>query len=739
MLKQRAWTIFFLLIFLIIAICFSISAAELNIYLNGQDVSTKLETLKEDDQVLVQARGLADSLQLETRWIRSIKTLEIKKDDKKIKMMADSPYLQMGEKTVKTKSEMKIVNGHTYIPLKKIVEAFGYVTEFEESDNALYILNPKSSIKKVSWRETGQEILVEMDKITPYRIKETDDPKKLILEIDKTSLAPGFKETISNNNFYFEINRVENRACLQFVISSKYPLSFHRNGVIKEEDNNLILKFLSRIKSIKWQDKSLAIRATGEINKPDVFFLKNPRRMVLDIPSLRLSEYKLDFEENKWVKDIKVSQFKNDPLILRVVLELKEGKYLNPVQNGKDNILLLKPGRKTRIGNLSVSENEINFSSEHSVKPELFTLNNPDRLVIDIYNAYREEDFPENVEVENGLIKKIRSSRFKEGTVRLVADLKEATGYDWKQVKNTTGEYRHKIILENKFENISLINQANYTNINIGLSGKVNYKVKKFSYPDRIVVDLEGIDVSPQSLPEPRGIIKDIRTNNYSEEGLDIIRIVFELNKFESYDVISDNPDDSINIALAREKLDERENLIILDAGHGGFDPGAIGTSGLEEKVVNLDIALRVKKLLKKSDYNVLLTREKDNFISLKGRVRLANQKNARVFVSIHSNSSRGFSEGTEAFLAPAKTGDSLPLAESIHNKLVDELKLKDRGIKKENFYVIKYTEMPAVLVEVAFLSNPHEESLLENDLFRERAASAIEEGILNYMQKFEK
>lgn len=736
MLKLRAWFILFLLIFLIIGICFSISAADLTIYLNGEDVSTDFNPLKENGQVLVQARAMADSLPLEIRWIKSIKTLEITKDKKKIKMMVGSPYLQMGQKTIKADTKMKIREGHTYIPLKDVVEALGYVTEVEESSNSIYILNPKSSIKEVNWQKMGQEMLVKMDEITPYRIKETADSRKLILEIDKATLASDFKETVSNNNFYFEVNRVENRACLQLVISSKYPLVFHRDGVIKEEGNNIILKFSPRIKSIDWQNNSLQIEANGEINKPEISFLQNPRRMVLDIPSLRLSNYELNFEENEWIKDIRVSQFKYDPLILRVVLELRERKYLNLVQSGKKNILL-KPVRRTRISNLSCNNNEIQFKSDYSIKPELFTLHNPERLVIDIYNAHRGQNFPEKVEVNNDLIKKIRSSRFKEETVRLVADLEETTGYEWEQIKGTNGKYKHKIILGNQFETISVINRSHYTNININLSGKVKYRVKKFSYPDRLAIDLEGIDVTSKNLPEPKGVIKDIRFNKYSENNVDISRIIFELSKFNGYDIISDNPDDTINIALARNKLKGVRNFIVLDAGHGGFDPGAIGTSGLKEKVVNLDITRKTKELLVNSGYNVLLTRKKDNFISLKERVRLANRKDARLFVSIHCNSSRGFSRGTEAFLAPAKTGDSLPLAESIHKELINELELKDRGIKKENFYVIKYTEMPAVLVEIAFLSNPHEESLLGNKLFRERVASAIKKGILNYMQKF--
>lgn len=132
-----------------------------------------------------------------------------------------------------------------------------------------------------------------------------------------------------------------------------------------------------------------------------------------------------------------------------------------------------------------------------------------------------------------------------------------------------------------------------------------------------------------------------------------------------------------------------------------------------------------------------MLTRNDDRFISLKDRVEMANSLEAMLFVSIHSNSANAtYSEGTETFIAPNKVASSQLLADALQQNLLKELKRYDRGVKKENFYVIKYTDMPAALVEVAFISNPHEESLLASNLFREKAARAIAQGIMEYMQK---
>lgn len=132
-----------------------------------------------------------------------------------------------------------------------------------------------------------------------------------------------------------------------------------------------------------------------------------------------------------------------------------------------------------------------------------------------------------------------------------------------------------------------------------------------------------------------------------------------------------------------------------------------------------------------------MLTRKDDRFISLKERVEMANRMEALLFVSIHANSANTtYSEGIETFIAPNKVASSQLLANALQRNLLKELKRNDRGIKQEDFYVIKYTDMPAALVEVAFISNPHEESLLSSNLFREKAARAIAQGIIEYMKK---
>ena len=174
-----------------------------------------------------------------------------------------------------------------------------------------------------------------------------------------------------------------------------------------------------------------------------------------------------------------------------------------------------------------------------------------------------------------------------------------------------------------------------------------------------------------------------------------------------------------------------------MDDGHGGFDPGAIGKNGLEEKVPNLAIAKEIARLLKEKGQKVLLTRSSDRFLSLQRRVNFANNHRAELFISIHANSfNNPLTSGVETYYNESKDNQNRFLAEKIHDKLGRNLGLKDRGLKDSNFYVIKYTNMPSALVEVAFLSNQREERLLNTKDFQYKAAALIVDGVLDYLEE---
>jgi len=217
-------------------------------------------------------------------------------------------------------------------------------------------------------------------------------------------------------------------------------------------------------------------------------------------------------------------------------------------------------------------------------------------------------------------------------------------------------------------------------------------------------------------------------------------------------------------------KKKEGPFVIIIDPGHGGNDPGAIGPEGLYEKDVVLDVGLKLKEQLKKNkDLKILMTRERDIFIPLKDRAEFANDNKADLFISIHCNAARNRGvQGTRSYIY-SRTASSREAAEAakfensrggsfdmllsdlkkgafeylsiesagyIQSSLVKKLKLKWLPTERAPFYVLAKTGMPSVLVECAFISNKEEEKKLADGQFRTSIAMGIYTGVLDYLER---
>lgn len=181
---------------------------------------------------------------------------------------------------------------------------------------------------------------------------------------------------------------------------------------------------------------------------------------------------------------------------------------------------------------------------------------------------------------------------------------------------------------------------------------------------------------------------------------------------------------------------------IVIDVGHGGTDRGARGhVPYCEEKKICLLTARLVRQYLDQLGYHVVMTRNTDNFISLPKRVEIATQAGANIFVSVHFNSSRSpEARGIEVFFCDSKedkirTNASRKLADSILSRVIRRTSANSRGVKKGNFYVIRETSMPAVLVEGGFISNPKERTLIKSREYQERIAQGIADGIDQYFK----
>lgn len=202
----------------------------------------------------------------------------------------------------------------------------------------------------------------------------------------------------------------------------------------------------------------------------------------------------------------------------------------------------------------------------------------------------------------------------------------------------------------------------------------------------------------------------------------------------------------SLNILFVdQSEIQARTPIVVLDAGHGGRDPGASG-SVLNEKEVNLDVVTKIGNILTAKGIKVFYTRQDDTYVSLDERTNIANLCNAAVFVSVHQNAnvSSGPS-GTETYCYYPLDNPQLylqkderyNLALRLQQALVAALGTNDRGVKEGNLAVLRESAMPSALVETVFISNPTEEQLLKNQPFRSLAAQAIADAISGYMAQY--
>jgi len=330
---------------------------------------------------------------------------------------------------------------------------------------------------------------------------------------------------------------------------------------------------------------------------------------------------------------------------------------------------------------------------------------------------------------------------------------------------------------------------GDYSRVVVDLSGRIEFSKNRISDPDRIFFDLKNARLAKEIktvLPVGDALLKAVRAGQFDSN---TVRIVLDLEKIEDFNTfILDNPARLVVDVHGMGKIKKPEaaitkRRIVIDPGHGGHDPGAIGPSGLREKDIVLDIALRLKEILLADPSNeVFLTRETDIFLPLEERTAIANEKNADLFVSIHANASiRRRTEGIETYLLnwtndeeamrvaarenaisvkkmremhrqmdilemikndlmrENKRDESIKLAHYIQKSMISTLNndYKRRinlGVKQALFYVLFGAKMPSVLVEVSFISNPKEERLLSNESYRIEIAKAIATGLNRYI-----
>lgn len=304
------------------------------------------------------------------------------------------------------------------------------------------------------------------------------------------------------------------------------------------------------------------------------------------------------------------------------------------------------------------------------------------------------------------------------------------------------------------FENIQIGKSA----VIVKMDGYADYSYFTLGDPERLVVDISNTQTSfgEQTLYINNGGIKAVRVGVNPER----TRVVVDMDKLENYGF--ERQGNNL-IIYARASVTEnayeapvatpvptptpvgdvtyKKNLIALDAGHGGYDPGAQGTLNgvtINESDLTLQITYKVKEILEGRGYEVIMTRSDDSYKTLVERPALANDKNVALFVSIHINSvdNAPTANGTEVFYAESNNRDvggvtSSILAKNILEGMLAQMGSTNRGVKTAEHAVTKRSNMPACLAEVGFITNPQEVANMVNPDYQYKVAQGIADGII--------
>jgi N-acetylmuramoyl-L-alanine amidase len=390
----------------------------------------------------------------------------------------------------------------------------------------------------------------------------------------------------------------------------------------------------------------------------------------------------------------------------------------------------------------------------------------------------------------------VRDVRFKAypDHTRVVLDLQRSTSFTQNRLNNPDriiielqnallGKTAKDRLADGKLPDEITITQPHPRSVAISLDMNAisDYKLLPLSRPDRLVVDIFNHGSAQPSLPPRKPDVVDPSESQ---------RPAPAAASPAASPVPAPDPPSAAPLVQARppaprglvptSRLDVTRSdvkIIVIDPGHGGKDPGAVGRSGMAEKDITLFVALRLRDLiLRHLKKGVLMTRDRDVFIELEDRAKFANNMGADLFVSIHVNShpqrsTKGleiyhFGEASDRralevaarengtpikdtgigweylvadLLTTKKVQESLDLAwttkKAMLTRLDDYYDVEDHGVKTAPFYVLRFTTMPSILAEIAFITNPMEERLMQSDAFLHRVAESIFDGIKTYLR----
>ncbi len=670
------------------------SVRQVPIIMDGLTVNTEFPSFVHGDRTLVPIRFVAENYDAQVDWERETRTVTVSHKGNQAIFQLDSEVAYInGQKMILDKNVIprlvayKGLDSRTMVPLRFISEIFGYEVGYDEIEKVPFINSKDKTIETLAIvsnislnikNEEVETILINSDKEIKFTTIYLKESKKLVIDMEETKL--------------------------------NIKSSGDKPGILDEMN-----KQVEKVQYSQFSYSPMITRAVITLKEELPYYIYSSKEGIL-----------ITFDENYFANINKdENNEKNDnegPIGGNSYI----GKISSEIVNGRQALVVYGGGRA-----------KINFMK----------LKNPERLVIDLLDSNLLDKSVNSYNHEIGFIKGVRLSQFSvdenykatDQVVRIVLDIKE--GVNDPSIKiETIGDniviYPEKDLWENISYNF--VNDLNIFNIkNTGITS-YDIALDESSKIIRINIPAEMSNLEEGIISLKDKYISEIQVEKDQEE---VIMYIKFLRPIE-YTVLSKRETDEISFMFDRIiNTDKSNKLIVIDAGHGGRDPGASSVTKRTEKELNLSISLKLQRKLEDLGYSIIMTRDTDEYIDLYERARIANDSNADLFVSIHGNASTSsVHKGIQVLYCPAfdseiKESDQHPFAKSIMEALLAGTGAIDKGIiQRPNLVVLRETKMPAVIVETGFISNPEEEKILYTEKYQDKIVESIVKGIEDYL-----
>ena len=657
----------------------------------------------------------------------------------------------------KIKTDVPAVNykGNTVVPIRFVSEELGADVGWNEKSRSAIITTQD---KRIELKVNSSKAIVNG--------KEQALPQDGVTKIMSTDAGTDSQRTMVPLRFVSETLGAD----VEWIDETKTA------NITSDNNTNSSINKIQGIEKQTINGKEAIVIKNTYVSNFNSFSLSDPDRIVIDIRNTDINNIATNVS-TETVKSIRLGQHigsetDSNEKVARLVLDVSENleniEY-KVEQRENDiliyaNIIVKEPNKLQSISKKVINGKEaIVVKNSSASKFSTFSLTEPDRIVVDV----RDTEWNDvTSDINTDVIKELRLSQYagseydaSEKVTRLVLDVKE----NYENVKSRIEESGNELIIytegnkkgPNKIQSIErqMINGREAIVVNSSNISKIN----SFSLtnPSRLVVDMRDTDLNDVTSNISTKVVKSLRYSQYEGSEYDasekVSRLVIDMK--ENYEniksTIEEKGKDIVIYVDGTQKVavvppvvkppvvvpPKNGKVIVLDAGHGGNDPGAVA-NGIKEKDVALLATLKTREKLELLGYKVIMTRSTDVYPSLSSRYQLANNNKADAFLSIHFNAATPAATGIET-LYSTKNSKNKAFASTVQNELISNTGARDRGPKLRNdLAVLNGTKGTSALVELGFITNPKDAAKMKFGDYIEKCATALANGIHKFFSK---